>query len=119
MDPNALVVELLSLHLGCEAKVTTEMPTDRPRGNYVGVYRNGGYEDPFLLQPRYDLVCWSDSDKHAYDLAMSCVSALWDAAQDHPYLSAAQLETLSRDEWSKTGQARYVATVSLVINTDE
>lgn len=50
---------------------------------------------------------------------MSAVEALWEAAAEHPYLSACQLETLSRDEWSKTGQARYVATVSLVINTDE
>lgn len=118
MDPNELTVQLLRDALG-GVKVSTEMPADRPSTDYVGVYRNGGYEDPFLLQPRYDLVCWSDSDKHAYDLAMSCVNALWDAAQDHPYLSAAQLETLSRDEWSRTGQARYVATVSLVINTDE
>lgn len=118
MDPNALVVSLLDDALD-GAVVTTEVPTDRPGTAYVCVYRNGGYEDPFLMQPRYDLVCWNDSDKHAYDLAMSCVSALWDAAQTHPYLSACQLETLARDEWSKTGQARYVATVTLVINTDE
>lgn len=118
MDPNELTVQLLSDALS-GVKVSTEVPRDRPNTAYVGVYRNGGFEDPFLLQPRYDLVCWSDSDKHAYDLAMSCVNALWAAAQDHPYLSAAQLETLSRDEWSQTGHARYVATVSLVINTDE
>lgn len=64
MDPNALTVALLKAAL-TNVVVTTEMPTDRPQGNYVGVYRNGGYEDPFLMQPRYDLVCWSDSDKHA------------------------------------------------------
>lgn len=118
MDPNELTVQLLRDALD-GVKVSTEMPADRPSADYVGVYRNGGYEDPFLLQPRYDLVCWSDSDKHAYSLAMSAVEALWAAAAEHPYLSACQLETLSRDEWSKTGQARYVATVSLVINTDE
>lgn len=118
MDPNALMVDLLADALD-GVKVSTEMPTNRPQTSYVGVYRNGGYEGPFLLQPRYDLVCWSDSDKNAYSLAMSAVEALWAAAETHPYLSACQLETLSRDGWSKTGQARYVATVSLLINTDE
>ena len=117
MDPTQLVIEILAPAL-TGVKVSTEMPADRPESDYVGVSRNGGYDDPFLLQPRVDLLCWSDSDKHAYDLAMSCIDVLWDAAEDHPYLSAAQLDTLSRDEWSKTGHARYRATVSLVINTD-
>ena len=45
--------------------------------------------------------------------------ALREEALTHPYLSAAQLETLSRDEWTSTGQARYFARLQLTINTDE
>lgn len=116
MDATALVVDVLEGALG--VPVSTEIPTDRP-GRLVSVALEADRSTPFLLMPTYRLMCWGDSDVDAKSIAMAAVEALWDAALDHPYLSAADLETLSRTSWSKTGQARYEAVVSLVINTDE
>ena len=80
---------------------------------------SGDQSTLFLLMPRYDLTCWGSSDRDAHGIALSAVQALQEAALDHPYLSDCQLETMSREEWSRDGQGRYLAVVQLVINTDE
>jgi len=116
MDPVQLVVELLSAEM--EVPVTTERKPDRPV-RMVLVSQSADASDEFLLQPRMELTCWGTTDRDARGIATSAVDVLRDAALDHPYLSAVRLETMARDEWTRTGQARYVAEVDLIINTDE
>ena len=115
MDPIALVRGLLTETLA--APVLTDIPKDRPpRMVMVDLESDGS--DEFILRPRIALTCWGTTDRDAHGLAVSAVQALQDAALDHAYLSAAQLETMSREEWSRNGQSRYIAIVELVINTD-
>lgn len=121
MDTTAAVVEILSDALA--VPVSTEMPREQrtPKAmleRYVLVDLSGDQSTPFLLMPRYTLTCWGSSDKDAHGIAMSAVDALREAAQDHPYLSACLLETMSREEWSRSGQARYYVEVDLTFNTD-
>lgn len=116
MDTTKLVLGILSDALN--VPVSTDMPSERP-GRLVLVDLSGDHSDEFILRPRYDLTCWGTSDRDAHGIALSAVQALHDAALDHPYLSACQLETLSREEWSRNGQGRYIAVVDLVINTDD
>lgn len=116
MDTTKLVVDLLAEALS--VPVSTDMPRDRPH-RLVLVDLSGDESDPFILRPRYDLTCWGTSDRDARGIALSAVQALQDAALDHPYLSACQLETMSREEWSRNGQGRYLAIVDLVINTED
>lgn len=115
MDPTELVLSILDGVTG--APVTTEVPSDRP-GRMVTVALEQDRSTPYLLRPTYDIMCWGDSDRDAASMARACVDALWEAALDHPYLSACSLQTLSRDSWGRTGQARYVAVVDLTINID-
>lgn len=120
MDATKLVLDVLSDAL--TVPVSTEMPRERDHGapiSYVLVSLSGDQSTPFLLMPRFDLTCWGTSDRNAQSLALSAVEALQEAAFDHPYLSACSLETMSREEWSRTGQGRYLAVVQLTINTDE
>lgn len=116
MNTTNLVLDLLSDAL--DVPVSTDMPRDRPT-RLVLVDLSGDQSTPFLLRPRYDLTCWGTSDRDAHGLALSAVQALQEAALDHPYLSDCQLETMSREEWSRNGQGRYLAVVDLVINTDD
>ena len=116
MDTTRLVVDVLSAAL--DVPVSTDMPADRA-GRLVLVDLSGDQSTEHLLMPRYDLTCWGSTDRDAKGIATSAVRALQDAALDHPYLSACRLETMSREEWSRNGQGRYLAVVDLVINTDE
>ena len=116
MDTTKLVVDILSDAL--RVPVSTDMPSDRAE-RLVLVDQSGDQSTPFLLMPRYDLTCWGLSDMDAKGIAISAVDALHNAALDHPYLSAVQRETLSREEWSRNGQGRYLAVVDLVINTED
>lgn len=116
MDTTKLVVDILSEALS--VPVSTDMPTDRAE-RLVLVDLSGDQSTPYLLMPRYDLTCWGLSDMDAKGIAVSAVDALRNASFEHPYLSACQLETLSREEWSRNGQGRYLAVVDLVINIDE
>ena len=116
MDPIGLALDILEESL--DATVSTELPKDRP-SRYVMVGLEGDESTPFLLRPRLALTCWGTSDRDANSLAISAIEALHDAALDHPYLSAADLETMSREEWSRNGQSRYLAIITLTINTDE
>lgn len=120
MNTTKLVLDVLSDALA--VPVSTDMPATRDHvtpSRYVLVDLSGGQSDGIILRPRYDLTCWGTTDRDAHGIAISAVQALQDAALDHPYLSACQLETLSREEWSRNGQGRYLAIVDLVINTDE
>lgn len=115
MDPIELVVDLLKD--GVNAPVFTEMPTDRPTA-CVQVSQGGDRSTELLLQPRINLLVWGESDVAARTLAVACVDCLRDAALDHELLSSAQLESMSRDEWTRTGHARYFVELDLVINIE-
>ena len=115
MDPIQLAVEILKENV--DAEVSTELPKYRPP-RYVMVGLDGDESTPFLLRPRLALTCWGASDRDANQLAISAVEALRDAALDHPYLSSCDLETMSREEWSRNGQSRYLAIIELTINVD-
>ena len=97
-DATLTVLEVLRDALTVE--VTTDMPKDRP-SRLVLVDLTGDQSDAFILRPRFALTCWGTSDKDAHGLAISAV------------------EAMSREEWSRTGQSRYMAEVTLIINTDE
>lgn len=116
IDTTKLVIDILTDALN--VPVSTDMPTDRAE-QLVLVDQSGDQSTPYLLMPRYDLTCWGLSDRDAKGIAISAVQALQNATFDHPYLSECQLETLSREEWSRNGQGRYLAVVDLVINTDD
>jgi len=115
MDPIGLAIDILKD--GLDAEVSTELPKDRPR-RYVMVGLDGDESTPFLYRPRLALTCWGSSDRDANQLAISAIGALQDAALDHPYLSSCDLETMSREEWSRTGQSRYLAIITLTVNVD-
>ena len=116
MDPTELVISILSDALA--VPVSTDIPEGRP-DRLVLVDLSGDQSTQHLLLPRYMLTCWGTSDRDAHGIALSAIQALQEAALDHPYLSAAQLETMSREEWSRNGQGRYMAEIDLVINVDE
>lgn len=116
MDPIALVVGILEE--GLTVPVYTDIPKDRPQ-RCVAVDLDGDNSTPFLLLPKIALTCWGSSDRDAHGLAVSALEVLREAALDHPYLSSVDLETMSREEWSRNGQSRYIAFLDLVINTDE
>lgn len=117
MDCTRLVLDILSDAL--DVPVSTDMPSDADGRRYVLVSKSGDQSTDFLYRPRYDLMCWGSSDRDAQRLAINAVEALREAAEVDDYLSAVQLETMSREEWSRNGQGRYLAIVDLVINTDE
>ena len=112
-DATEIVVSILSEAL--EVPVTTEAPAQRP-DRLVCVALSGDYSTEYLMRPRFQIMCWGRSDVDAHCMCLACVEALWDAALEHPTLSACDLETMGRDEWSKDGHARYVAEVDLTIN---
>ena len=118
MNTTTLVIDILSQAL--TVPILTDLPRDeRWPSRCVMVDLAGDQSDGFILRPQYDLTCWGNSDRDAHGIALSAVQALQEAALDHPYLSACQLESMSREEWSRNGQGRYLAIVDLVINTDE
>lgn len=116
MDGVELTVTILRESL--EVPVGTEMPRDRPV-RHIMVSLDGDESSPLLLRPRIGLTCWGTTDKDARGIALSAVDALQAAAEVHPYLFDAALETMSREEWNRNGPGRYMAIISLTINTDE
>lgn len=116
MDGVELAVSLLKESL--EVKVGTEVPRNRPQ-RFIMVDLDGDESTPYVLRPRIALTCWGASDKDARGIALSALDALQEASEDHPYLSDAALDTMSREEWSRNGQGRYLALINLTINTDE
>lgn len=115
MDTTPLVVGILTDVL--DVPVTTDMPKNRPE-RLVLVDLTGDQSTPYVLHPRYSLTCWGTSDRDAHGIALAAVQALWEAAEDHPYLSSCDLETMSRDEWSANGQSRYLVEVTLTVNIE-
>lgn len=115
VDSVKLVIDVLAEALA--VPVSSDMPAERPE-QYVMVSLIGGSATPYLQSPRISLTCWGKNDFDAHGTAMSAVDALWDAAIDHPLLSNCSLESMSRDEWTRNGRSRYVATLELTINCD-
>lgn len=115
-DATPIVLEILRDAMA--VPVVTDIGKNRP-SRLVLVDLTGDQSDMFVLRPRYALTCWGESDKDAHGIALSAVQALQEAAEDHPFLSNCDLETMSREEWSKNGQSRYMAEVSLTINVDD
>ena len=113
MDTTATVVGILTDAL--TVPVGTDIPMQRPT-RQVMVMQESDQSDMFLMRPTYAVTCWGTSDMDARGLALSALHALADAAETHPYLSAAVMENLVRDEWGATGQARYVLTVQTIFN---
>lgn len=101
-----------------DVPVSTEIPFNRPE-RFVAVAMEGGASDGFIATPYLGITCWGTDDHDAQTMAIYATDALRDASLDHPWLSAAQLESLTRDEWTATGQARYYARVRLTVNLDE
>lgn len=116
-DATLIVVGILSEAL--DIQVSTDMPPKDRTSRYVLVDLSGDQSDEFILRPRYALTCWGRSDKDAHGIALAALDALQRASEEHPYLSSCELETMSRDEWSRNGQSRYLVEVNLTINTDE
>lgn len=116
IDTTEIVVGILSDAL--DVPVSTDVPMNRP-DRLVMVALESSEDDAFLLRPTYSLTCWGASDMDAKGIAMSALHALAGAAADHDWLSNVEMDNLTRDEWSGTGQARYVLTARTVFNTDE
>lgn len=119
---DAISLAISILQEAVAVPVSTEIPTDATSDvphELVSVALDGDTSDEFVLRPRLTLTCWGKTDPEAHALAVACVDALRDASLDHPYLSNVDLETMSRDLWSRTGQSRYLVVVELIINTDE
>lgn len=113
-DDIALVVGILKTALP-NVTVSTEIPASRP-SRYVNVALSADQSDMFLKRPTVALTVWGITDADAHGLALSALHALTDAAQTHDLLSSADLQTMSRDEWTNTGQARYLVEIDLTIN---
>ena len=113
MDDIALVVGILQDALN--VPVSTEVPAQRPT-RLITVALTGDRSDEFLRRPTVSLTVWGRSDADAHSLALSAWHALTDAAQTHDLLSSADLQTMSRDEWTNTGQSRYLVEIDLTIN---
>ena len=115
MNPIDLVVEILSEEM--DVPVSTEVPNDRP-ARFIAVSLEGDASDALILRPRIALTCWGATDRDAHGIAVTAIDALREVALDHEYLSSVDLETMSREEWSRTGQSRYLVLLELTINID-
>ena len=116
MDYMQLVLEILRDGLSCP--VVTDIPADRQE-RLVMVTLDGDNSNEYLLRPRLMLTCWGTSDRDAFGLTLTALDVLSEAALDHELLSSVERESVSQEEWSRNGQARFMALVSLTINTDE
>jgi hypothetical protein len=114
MDPLLIVLPIIEEAYD-DVPVTTEVPRDRPE-RLVVVTRAGGSTDGFVATPLIGVTCWGRDDHDAQTMARYGFDALAEAAEEHPNLFSADLLSLSRDEWTATGQARYYAEITLTIN---
>lgn len=96
--------------------VTSELPFERPEPPMIQISRTGGEEAEFLSKPVMQMLCWGGDDPGAQALCMDAVHALKEAAEGDDALSAVDCQSMSRDEWAPTGEARYRAQLKLVIN---
>lgn len=119
VDPIALAVGVLADALD-PVPVSTEVDFNRQGFDRLAVVTlEGMQDDGFLTTATIGLTIWGRTDRDAFGMTVAAADALRDEALTHPYLSAAQLESMARDEWTSTGQSRYFARVQLIINTDE
>lgn len=116
IDTTAYIVGVLSDALNVD--VQTDIPLERPK-RLVMVSQEGDESDMFLLRPIYSFTCWGVSDVDARGIALSVIHTLADDALDSKWLSSVDLNSMLRDEWTGTGQARYVMSLSLTFNYDE
>lgn len=117
-DPNKLVIDVINACLS-DVVVSTELPPEGTQSlPYIMVSRTGGTDSEFVLSPVMTLMCWESTDSNAYSLAIAVKEALQKAAEDHPYLSSVEFLSLSRDQWSASGQSRYALQVRLTINVE-
>ena len=114
MDDIALVVGILQAAFPT-VPISTEVPANRP-ARFINVALTADQSDMFLRRPTVSLTVWGQTDADAHGLALSALHALAEAAQTHGTLSSADLQTMSRDEWTSTGQARYLVEIDLTIN---
>lgn len=112
---NATAINVAILSDALDVPVTTQVPKDRPE-RMVCVSRSGGTMDEFFDRPEITLICWGSTDAEASGLAISAIHALSEAAQTHDLLSSSDLDSMSRDSWSATGEARYRVVLQQVIN---
>lgn len=116
-DAVQIVVDILNESL-TNAAVCTEIPPEPPKKATVMVSQTGGEIGEFIDRPIMTLLCWGGSDKEAYSFSTTVFHSLAEVADIHPLLSAVELVTMSRDEWSATGQSRYMLEVRLTINKE-
>lgn len=114
-DDIALVVDVLSAALPA-VPVSTEVPQNRPQ-RLIMVALAGDSSTEFVRRPTISLTVWGMSDADAHGLALSAWHAVSEACLEHDLLSYCELETMSRDEWTSTGQSRYLVQLNLTINT--
>lgn len=115
IDETQLCIDVLNQALS-DVEVSSELPPEHPRGSYVQVSRTGGDENEWLTMPIMTLICWGKSDVQAKALATDCVHAMAEQAKIDPLLSDSRLITMGRDEWTATGQSRYMVQLKLTIN---
>lgn len=115
MDDIALVVGILQDAFPT-VPVSTEVPSTRPT-RLITVDLTADASDELMHRPTISLMVWGTSDADAHSLALSALHALSEASMTHDLLSAVSLQTMARDEWSGTGQARYLVQIDLTINT--
>lgn len=116
MDPVRLAVEILQEGFP-NVPVGTEVPNDRP-GRLVTVALDSMSTDGLTTVETLGIVCWGLTDPDACGMCARAADLLREAAEEHPFLFAAQLDTMARDLWTATGQSRYIAQVSLFLNED-
>lgn len=112
---DAVAINVATLKAALDVPVSSEIPIERPE-RMVCVQRSGGPRDECFDYPEITLLCWGATDAEASGLAISAAHALSEAAESHPLLSSSEMDTMSRDEWSTNGAARYRVVIQQVIN---
>lgn len=115
-EPNAVakVIGILSDAFDCP--VSSEMPSDGVRPQFINVSLVADESTEFLSLPTIELLVWAGSDAEASSMCLDCFDALCAAAETDDYLSSVAMNTMSRDTWANTGHARYRLDVDLTIN---
>lgn len=114
-DPTRLCISILKRAFP-DIPITSEIPFERPPAPLIQISRTGGEDTDFVSKPVMQMLCWGGSDPGSQALCMDAVSALRAAAEEDKVLSSVVCQSVSRDEWTVEGEARYRAQLNLVIN---
>lgn len=114
MDDTALIVAILQDAF--DVPVSTEIPPTRPE-RLLHVNYQCRESDVLLHRGTLYLTAWGRTAVEARGMAETVAYELADVALTHDLLSSASLERIDNDTWSRDGQARCTAEISLVINT--